>query len=124
MSVDAPTIEVRRALTVMVALAALWVILAVARLGVTYHLAPFLVSAVPAAALGIEGTAQARRLSAMAAAGAVTGLAATLLLSAAGRLTGPSLLPFGGAAAEAVIFSAIGAAVGWAVGMWAQRKQR
>lgn len=115
------SIELRRALAVTAGLALLWMILAVARDGVTYHLAPLLVSAVPAAAVGIERQVPAKLLSQLAVAGAAIALGITLLLSASGRLSGPSLLPIGGATAEAVIFSGLGAFTGWAIGMFGSR---
>ena len=113
--------ELKRTILVAVAFAALWVVLAFSRDGVTYHLAPLLVAAVPAAGLGIEGAGTVRSLAAWAVGGATIALAVTFLLVAVGKLDGPSLLPFGGAAAESVIFSIGGAAMGLAVGVWALR---
>jgi len=110
-----------RTLLVAVALAVLWAILAISRDGVTYHLAPLLVAGVPAAGLGIERKSPVRLLAYGAVVGAALALAVTFLLAAIGKLEGPSLLPFGGAAAEAVIFSGVGAAAGLAIGMWALR---
>ena len=108
--------EIRRALLFTFFLAALWTVLAFASTGVTYHLAPLLVAAVPGLAAGAEKVLNrgvAERLAAVGLAGA---LGVALLLSALGRLEGPSLLPFGGAAMEAVLFSALGAAAAWLFG--------
>jgi len=108
--------EIRRALLLALFLAALWAVLAIVRSGVTYHLAPLLVAAVPALGARAEtaaGRVVPQRLAAVGLAGA---LGVTLLLSALGRLDGPSLLPFGGAATEAVLFSALGAAAAWGFG--------
>ena len=113
--------EVRRTGLVAVALAVLWVVLAFSRDDVTYHLAPLIVAAVPPAGLGIEGKGTLRSLAVWAMGGAALALAVTFLLAALGRLTGPSLLPFGAAAAESVIFSFAGAIAGLLVGAWALR---
>lgn len=111
----------RRALAITGALALLWAILAIARDGVTYHLAPLIVAAVPAAALGVEAKISSRALPGLAVLGAAIGLGMTLLLTAIGRLSGPSLLPFGGAVVEAVIFSVVGGVLGAIIGFLALR---
>lgn len=107
------TAQARRALLLMGALAALWAVLAVARDGVTYHLAPLIVAAIPAPTAGYEGPLQPSWSAGLALIGAGSALGVTFLLAATGRMDGPSLLPFGGAAAEAVIFAVIGALAGW-----------
>ena len=109
-------VDARRFVVLAAGMAALWTVLAIARTGVTYDLAPLIVAAVPAAAAGFEKRAARADLARLAVGGGTLALGVTLLLSAVGRLTGPSLLPFGGAAAEAVIFSVVGAAGGWLAG--------
>ena len=55
-------------------LAVLWALLAIFRTGVTYHLAPLLVAAVPALAAGVElspGRGVAAHLAAMGLGGAL-----------------------------------------------------
>lgn len=108
--------EVRRTALVTMALAVLWIVLAFSRDDVTYHLAPLIVAAVPPAGLGMESKGTLRSLVIGGMGGAALALAVTFLLAALGRLTGPSLLPFGAAAAESVIFSFAGAIVGLLVG--------
>ena len=108
--------NIRRALLLALFLAALWAVLAILRTGVTYHLAPLLVAAVPGLAAGDDkalGRGGATLLAGLGLAGA---LGVTLLLSALGRLEGPSLLPFGGAATEAVLFAVGGGVAAWAFG--------
>ncbi|MCP3975799.1 MAG: hypothetical protein GY720_15050 [bacterium] len=106
---------VRRALLVMGALGALWAVLAVARDGVTYHLAPLIVAAIPAGFVGLDDSRRVADLPRLAIIGAASALGISLLLTVIGRMDGPSLLPFGGAAAESVIFSVGGALAGWFV---------
>ena len=87
-----------------------------------YHPAPLLVGAVVPLGVALAPVVPAPRLRlAGAAAGAILALAATALLAATGHLDGPSLLPAGGAVAEAVAFSLAGAAVGLALGLARRR---
>ena len=90
----------------------------------TFHFAPLLVGAVVPLGVSLAGEPPSfpRRLTA-AAAGALLALAATAALALAGHLDGPSLLPAGGAAAEAVAFSPAGAVIGLVLGM-ARRRGR
>ncbi len=97
----------------MGALGALWAVLAIARDGATYHLAPLLVAALPPGLVGLENSDESADLPRLAIIGAASALGISLLLTVIGRMEGPSLLPFGGAAAEAVLFSMVGAAGGW-----------
>ena len=110
------SMDVRRALLLAAGLATLWAALAIAREGVTYHLAPLIVAAVPGIA-GCSGqTIQRNVATRLAAVGLAGSLGVSLLLRILGRLEGPSLLPFGDATAEAVVFSGVGAVAGWLVG--------
>lgn len=106
---------VRKALLLMGALGALWAVLAVARDGVTYHLAPLIVAAIPAGFAGLDASERTPDLARLAFIGAATALGISFLLAVMGRMEGPSLLPFGGAEAEAVIFSVGGGLAGWLV---------
>ena len=78
----------------------------------TYHLAPLLVAIAIPGMVGLDRIGATPRLVAMAAvAGVALALATTGLLGWYDRLVGPSLLPFGGAVAEAVVFAVGGALV-------------
>ena len=99
----------------------LWVGLASANPTITYHLAPVLVTIVVPV-----GSALNRRLKPATAVVATTvGLAlayaATAGLGVTEHLTGPSLLPSGGAVVEAVVFGAVGAAGGFVFAIWPRR---
>ena len=101
-------------------LALLWLVLAFLRPSVTFHIAPLLVAAsVPWMLVSEHGSAAttARRLTAVAI-GALIGLIATGLLAAAGRLSGSSLLPEGGAAVESLVGIGIGVVIGLASLAW------
>lgn len=112
-----------RALGYTVGLAALWFVVAAWRPEVTYHLAPLLIAATPPVIMSLDttgsGPAHATRPGLVGAgvAGLAVGIIATAVLSALGWLAGPSLLPVGGAATEAVAFAAIGAPVGLALAL-------
>jgi peptidoglycan/LPS O-acetylase OafA/YrhL len=99
-----------------VVLAGVWVLLAWLN-DTTLHFAPLLVAAfVPlGAALAGEPPPFSRRLAATAV-GAALALAATAVVALSGHLDGPSLLPAGGAVAEAVAFSLSGALIGLVLG--------
>ena len=102
-------------------LAAVWVALGWLYDGIL-HFAPLLVAAVVPLGVALAGEPPPfpRRLAG-AAAGAALALAATGALALGGRLAGPSLLPAGGAAAEAVAFSLAGAAIGLVLGLTRRR---
>ncbi len=85
----------------------LWLLLAWRSPDVTYHLAPLLVAGAFAAVIGGGRGA----LVAFAATTAVAALA-----GAGGLLAGPSLLPVGGAVLEALVFAAVGSALGSILG--------
>jgi hypothetical protein len=110
-----------RPLVYGVVLAAVWTGLAWAYRA-TFHLAPLLVGAIVPIGVALAPSVPAMPLRlAGAVAGATVALAATLALALGGRLQGSSLLPSGGAAAEAVAFSLAGAAMGLALGMARRR---
>ena len=88
---------------------ALWTILAVARSGTTFHFGPLIV----AGAIPLMATLEARTMPwGSLAAGALSGLALALItafaLDAGGNMDGPSLLSFGGALTEAMVFTLVG----------------
>lgn len=83
----------------------LWVVVAVSRPGTTFHLAPVVVAAAP------PFLASRNRLAA-AAGGMAFVTVVALGMGVAGTLAGPSLLPWGGAVVETVVFGAVGAIVG------------
>jgi hypothetical protein len=110
-----------RAVVYGIALAAAWVVLAWLN-DATLHFAPLLVGAVVPLGVPLTGDPPAfsRRLAG-AGAGMVLALAATTTLALTGHLNGPSLLPAGGAVAEAVAFSLSGAVIGLVLGMARRR---
>jgi hypothetical protein len=102
-------------------LAAAWAVPAFLT-GNVYHPAPLLVGAVVPLGVALTPEPPSPRLRlAGAAAGAAIALATTGLLAATGHLEGASLLPAGGAAAEAVAFSLAGALIGWVLGLARRR---
>ncbi len=106
-----------RAVLYGVALALAWAVPAFLT-GNTYHPAPLLVGAVVPLGVALAPQAPIPRLRlAGAVAGAVLALATTALLAATGHLDGPSLLPAGGAVAEAVALSLTGAVAGLMLGL-------
>lgn len=109
----------RRAATISTGLAVLWVVVALLRDGTTFHLAPMLVAAVLpiVVAYDNEEGVETSRLALATLAGLAIALLGTLVLAIAGELTGPSLLPFGGALTESVIFAAVGAVAGFVIGL-------
>jgi hypothetical protein len=108
--------DVRRALLLALLLAALWAVMAILRSDVTYHLAPLLIAAVPGLAASADRPPRRSVATRLAGLGLAAALGVTLLLSSLGRLDGPSLLPFGGAATESVLFAVVGGVAAWAFG--------
>jgi hypothetical protein len=100
---------------VVAGVTALWVVLALVRDGTTFHLAPLIVAgALPLmVALDLDQDRSTTALAALAALGGIVALGATAGLAAADAMAGPSLLPFGGAATESVIFSIVGTVGGF-----------
>jgi len=113
-----PISRFRRAASFSTGLAVLWIVLALIRTGTTFHLAPALVAVVfPVTfAYDSDGKASTRDLGVATLAGLGLALLGTLILTVAGELTGPSLLPFGGAVTESVVFAIAGAATGFVIG--------
>ena len=90
--------------------------------GNVYHPAPLLVAAVVPLAVGFAKPAPRPGLRlAGAVCGAALALGISAVLAATGHLDGKPLLPGGGALAEAVAFSLIGAVVGAVVGIARRR---
>lgn len=83
----------------------------------TYHLAPPLIAgAVPFLyASETKQPAGWLRLGLVAGAGLVMALVGALALASVNWLQGPTLLPFGDALVESIVFAVGGAAVGWLV---------
>jgi len=111
-----------RPLALAAGLAALWGTLAWFNDPTTYHLAPLLVSGVAAlGAFGDEEASTAQRLIASLI-GTALALVVTATLGTTDHLTGPSLLPVGGAVLEAAVFAVAGGLVG--VGVALVRRSR
>ncbi len=115
--------EPHRPLLLAGGLGLLWLVLASLTDGVTYHLAPALVAGTPPMLYGFDPrTPPATTLRFVAAAGTMLALVFTGLLMAGDALSGPSLLPFGGAALEAALFGPIGGFAGALLGRDARRR--
>jgi hypothetical protein len=85
--------------------ALVWIVAATLRPTFTFHLAPVLIVITPSV---LVGSATDRASTAMGLEMAlVVALAAATVLKVAGRLQGPSLLPVGGAYAEAAAFAPV-----------------
>lgn len=113
--------ELRTAGLTGLGLGLLWLVLGLATDGTTYHLGPLLVAAVPALIYALESSAVTLgKVLSLVGGGVALALAISASLSATGRLTGPSLLPVGGAALEAVVFALLGGLAGAVVGAWKQ----
>ncbi len=100
--------------------AAIWVLLAALRPGVTFHLAPLIVAATVPVTQRLTVGRPARPMEAAASAAVGAGLAALVLagLEATGRLDGPALDPFEGVVAESLVAIAIGVVAGLVVQLW------
>ena len=109
--------QFRRAVSISLGLSVLWVVVALVRSGTTFHLAPILVAAALPVAVAYDTRDQTstRDLVLATVAGLAVALVATLILTLADEMTGPSLLPSGGAITEAVVFSLIGALGGFVI---------
>lgn len=90
------------------AFAVLWTVVAIFNENVTYHLAPVIVAAAPALP-----SRRRRGWWSLAGLGLATGV--TLGLCTLGHLSGPSLLPVGGALLESVVGAVAGSAIGFAL---------
>ena len=109
--------QFRRAVSISLGLAGLWVVVALLRSGTTFHLAPILVAAAVPIAVAYDTRDQTSTQDLVVAAviGLLLALVATLILTLADEMTGPSLLPSGGAVTEAVVFSLTGAIGGFVI---------
>jgi hypothetical protein len=103
----------------LVALA--WIAVAFLRDGVTFHLAPLIVTVVPAAVVRLDKRPTKIEGAVAVISGVTTAGIATVILAVTGRLDGPSWLPVGDATLEAIVGIAIGAGIavvvafsGWA----------
>ena len=103
------------AIGISLGFALLWAVLAVVRPGTTFHLAPLLVAAAVPWVNRFEDPQDRPAAYLLAAVG--TGIAAgmSVLLAMAGRLDGPTLLPFGGALEESLVGAIAGGVAGLAV---------
>ena len=97
----------------------MWVVVALVRSGTTFHLAPILVAAALPVAVAYDTRDQTSTQDLVLATvvGLAIALVATLILTLADEMTGPSLLPSGGAITEAVVFSLVGALGGFVIAM-------
>lgn len=93
-------------------LTVLWLVLAAANDSTTYHLAPLLIAAAVPIGTALTQNPSPARVTAAALIGIGFVYSTTALLGSTDRLTGPSLLPVGGAVLEAVVFGAAGALAG------------
>ncbi len=96
--------------------AAVWVVLAWLNPESTYHLAPVLAAGIfPVAQRVRHGRLRPAQAAGAGAGGYLNVLIVTGLLAWIDKLQGPSLLPFGGAAVEALVLGALGAVAGAAL---------
>jgi len=109
--------RLQRGLVSTAGLAVVWLIAAIFRPEVTYHLAPFLVAgSLPVAMVVDRDRAPGMKMFALASAvGFVVAVATTALLAAAGWLEGPTLGPFANAGGESVAGAAFGAVTGFLI---------
>lgn len=97
-------------------LVAVWAVAAAVQPTSTYHLAPILIAgAVPV--LGRRSGAPRSRLVLAATGGALIAATGAALLAGFNLFQGPTLLPYGGAFAEALMFTVAGAVGGFAIGL-------
>jgi hypothetical protein len=124
MTAQAPTRpDLRRALGWSLALAALWVVVALIRPTSTFHLAPFLIAAAPPVLLTLDGDSRTdwTTLLRVALGGMALALTATFVVSVLGAMQGPTFEGFSGPLVEAVALTAVGAAVGVGFAWWRMR---
>jgi len=103
----------------------LWMFLAFRSPSTTFHLGPLLVAAAVAMSHRSTGSGPLSNPAALGAAvsGLVNALVATGVLAFNDKLEGGSLLPFGDATVEAIVFSLIGAGAGFVIGTWGRWNQ-
>ena len=109
----------RRAASIALGFAALWIVFAFIRSGTTFHLAPVLVAATVSVVFAYDARDRVTtaELAIASLAGLAIALLTTLVLALVDQMTGPSLLPFGGGVTESVIFAAVGAIAGFGIGV-------
>ncbi len=108
------TTQLQNALRTAALLVVIWAVAAAFQPTSTYHLAPILVAGILPV---LAGAARIRGLVGNAALGAALAATAALLLAALDLLRGPTLLPYGGALAEALTFAGVGAVGGALIGI-------
>ena len=113
------SLQFGRAVSISLGLAVLWVLVGFLRSGTTFHLAPILVAAALPVAVAYDSRDQTSTQDLVVAAviGLAIALVATLILTLADEMTGPSLLPSGGAVTETIVFSLVGAIGGFVIAM-------
>jgi hypothetical protein len=97
------------------ALALLWTVLAWSNPTITYHLAPLLIASVFPIARALDRSPSIRELATTGWIGGAIAGGTTGVLGITDHLLGPSLLPFGGAVLESVVFAGLGVVVGVAI---------
>ena len=108
--------DTRAGLAVALGLTAVWLLAAAVQPTATYHLAPiFVAGAAPALARGAGRSLHSVTVAALT--GAVIATVAGVLLAALNLLRGPTLLPYGGAFAETITFTLVGATAGLLIGL-------
>jgi hypothetical protein len=90
--------------------ALIWAVAAVVSPTTTFHLGPVIVAVSPVL------FSDHRPATRVIAAGLGIAVAISFALAASGSLHGPTLLPWGGALAESLVFAAVGAIVSLAIG--------
>lgn len=115
---ETPDTAIRsRAILYTIGFTALWMGLAIWRDGLTYHLAPILIPLIPAFIFrgAVEGGHRASAAVPIGLGGSMA-VGGSLVLAALDRMNGPSLLPFGDALVESLIFSVLGLVAALIVG--------
>lgn len=115
--------DLRRVLIWSVALAGLWVVVALVRPTSTFHLAPFLIAAAPPVLFILDGDTGADRATVyrLAAVGMAIAVMATFIVAVAGAMQGPAFEGFPGPFVEALVFTAVGTVVGIGFALWRMR---
>jgi hypothetical protein len=112
-----------KALYLSLGLGLLWIFLAFNSPETTYHFgAPLVAVAVPLSHRSTgSGPLSIPAAAGAAASGLLNALFATGILALNDSLRGGSLLPFGNATVEALVFAVGGAIVGFVIGIWGRR---
>ena len=103
-------------------LAVVWLVAAAVRPALTFHLAPVLIAGSVPLLLANDGATSQRFVVFGAFSGFALALGTTVVISTAGWMQGPSLLPFGGPAVEALVFAVGGAVLGGVSAMMRPRE--